>query len=97
MLWMVIQPRTSLGFILASLSVCGIASWQRARFFRYSTSVMLLMVNSAALLRMRLAHSHKKHPWLYKVTFKAVSVLLPCESLAMDFPALSFSSWISPL
>lgn len=26
-----------------------------------------------------------------------VSVLLPCEALAMDSPALRFSSWISPL
>lgn len=94
-LWMAIQPQTSPGFTLASLSVWGITSWQQDEFFRYSTLVMLLKVNSAVLLRMRLAHSYKILPWQFKVTL--VSVLLPHEALGIDFPALLFLSCISCL
>lgn len=87
-LWKAIQPQTSPGFTPASLSVWGINSWQQDEFFRYSTLVMLLKVNSAVLLRMRLAHSYKILPWQFKVTL--VSVLLPHEALGIWLPCIAF-------
>lgn len=92
-----IQPQISPGFTLVNLSLCDINSWQQDGFFRSSTSVISLMVNSAALLRMRLAHLHNSCPWLYKVTNSSVSCISPWKVLAMVFSVLSFSSWISPL
>lgn len=93
---MAIQPQTSPGFTPASLSVWGITSWQQDEFFRYSTLVMLLKVNSAVLLRMRLAHWYKILPWQFKVTlwFQSFS---PMKLLGIDFHALPFLSCISCL